>query len=110
MLGTFLNNKIPQVLITIVLFSEFVTKIYGFHLNDFYVSLSFFVKIIFVLFAFYMVIRNYKDELSKYLICLFIYLLFELIIYKFNVKEQVKIARLFQQNMNIKEKYFKSEP
>mgnify|MGYP006085424103 FL=1 len=39
-----------------------------------------------MLFAFYMVIRNYKDELSKYLICLFSYLLFELIIYKFNVK------------------------
>ena len=31
-------------------------------------------------------------------------------IYKSNVKEQVKIARLFQQNMSIKEKYFKSEP
>ena len=86
MMGISLNNKIPQVLITIILFSEFVTKIYGFHLNDFYVSLSFFVKISFVLFTFSIVIRNYKDQLSKYLICLFIYLLLELVIYKVNVK------------------------
>ena len=86
MMGISLNNKIPQVLITIILFSEFVTKIYGFHLNDFYVSLSFFVKISFVLFTFSIVLRNYKDQLSKYLICLFIYLLLELVIYKVNVK------------------------
>lgn len=79
-----LKTFLPQLLIVLIIISEFATKILRHHFKDF-LSPSLILKSVFLILISYLIIKTLKDKLTLYLIILLGFLIFEFLILRFEV-------------------------